>query len=76
MDIYYTRSHVMRKETIKDHLSWEAFGEEFKGFTAETFNIADSKIRRDFRNFPVQHMAYNPINGGKVSDALLKVICD
>ncbi|RKF61005.1 hypothetical protein GcM3_160016 [Golovinomyces cichoracearum] len=59
-----------------DYELWKKFREDFEGWTAEIFNIGDTKIRRDFRNFLVQHGVYIPRNGAKVSDSLFKVVRD
>ncbi|RKF76715.1 hypothetical protein GcM1_225059 [Golovinomyces cichoracearum] len=64
------------KGDYEDYELWEAFREKFEGWTAEIFNIGDTKIRRDFRNFLVQHGVYIPRNGAKVSDDLFKVVRD
>ncbi|CCU76925.1 integrase and RNaseH domain-containing protein [Blumeria hordei DH14] len=64
------------KGDCKDYELWAAFREDFEGWTSEIFNMWDTKIRRDFRNFLVQHGVYIPRDVGKVSDALFKVVSD
>ncbi|EPQ65115.1 hypothetical protein BGT96224_A21105 [Blumeria graminis f. sp. tritici 96224] len=64
------------KGEYKDYELWEVFREDFEGWTAEIFNMGDTKIRRDFRNFLVQHGVYIPRDGGKLFGALFKVVID
>ncbi|RKF58772.1 hypothetical protein OnM2_065046 [Erysiphe neolycopersici] len=60
----------------EDYELWEAFREDFEGWSTEVFLIADTKIRRVFRNFLLQHGVYMPRNGQKIADALASVVND
>ncbi|RKF61025.1 hypothetical protein GcM3_160017 [Golovinomyces cichoracearum] len=64
------------KGDYEDYEMWEVFREDFEGWTTEIFNLGDTKILRDFRNFLVQNGVYIPRNGAKVLDALSKVVRD
>lgn len=64
------------KGEYQDYYLWEAFREDFTNWTTEIFDIGDTKIRRDFRNFLVQHGVYIPRNGGKIAENLSHIVQD
>ncbi|RKF76961.1 hypothetical protein GcC1_067016 [Golovinomyces cichoracearum] len=62
------------KGDYQDYDLWESFREDFANWTTEIFNICDTKIRRDFINFLVQHGVYIPRNGGKIAENLSHLV--
>ncbi|RKF65718.1 hypothetical protein GcM3_117009 [Golovinomyces cichoracearum] len=59
------------KGDYQDYDLWEAFREDFANWTTEIFDIGDTKIRRDFRNFWC-----NMVNGGKIAEKLSNLVQD
>ena len=45
MQLYYLDTDY------RDYSLWEYYGEDFEGWTEELFDLADSRIRRSFRDY-------------------------
>ncbi|RKF76964.1 hypothetical protein GcC1_067027 [Golovinomyces cichoracearum] len=64
------------KGDYQNHYLWEYFREDFANWTTEIFDIGDTKIRRDFRNFLVQRGVYIPRKGGEIAEKLSHLVQD
>ncbi|TQS36385.1 hypothetical protein Golomagni_03168 [Golovinomyces magnicellulatus] len=77
VDGYILHSSIWYEDSnYEDYELWEAFREDFEGWSTEVFLIADTKIRRVFRNFLLQHGVYMLRDGQKIAAALANVVND
>ncbi|RKF61020.1 hypothetical protein GcM3_160018, partial [Golovinomyces cichoracearum] len=58
----------------EDYELWEAFREDFEGWKTENFLLANTKIRRVFRNFLLKHGVYFQRNGQRIAETLSNIV--
>ncbi|RKF76313.1 hypothetical protein GcM1_228058, partial [Golovinomyces cichoracearum] len=75
VDGYILHSNLSYENgNYEDYGLWEAFREDFEGWKTEIFLLANTKIRRVFRNFLLRHGVYFQRNGQKIAETLSNVV--
>ena len=68
MQLYY------QDMDYRDYSLWEYYREDFEGLTKELFDLADSRIRRSFRDYLRQYGIWIPKDNDPVPQTLYEVL--
>ncbi|KAH8587232.1 hypothetical protein B0O99DRAFT_698512 [Bisporella sp. PMI_857] len=68
MQLYY------QDTDYRDYRLWEYYREDFEGWTEELFDLADSRVRRSFRDYLRQYGVWIPKNNDPIPQTLYEVL--